>query len=187
LAWVGFANRSIPSESIAAYKIGKNGRTIYRFGEAFSLKALENITSIAPKQAGPALPPGEWTTTTPWRTNGNLPDTPHGEKPRGKYFDDWRNGNTDSGELVSPLFKISNSCVVIPVAHGVSVTNLKIRISDSAGSATLASIPMFGADQGWRYWQMRIPGQVPAIRVVASDFGRDWNEWMALGQPLSCR
>ena len=187
LAWVGFANRAIPSESITAYRIGKDGRNIHPLGEPVSLHALKSVESIAPEKAGPALQSGEWTTATPWRTNGSLPDQPHGDKPQGNYFDDWNGGNTAGGELVSPLFKISNSCIVVPVAHGVAVTNLKIRVSDSTGSATLASVPMLGADQGWRYWQMRIPGQVSVIRIVASDFGRDWNEWMALGEPRSCR
>jgi hypothetical protein len=187
LAWVGFANRAIPSESITAYKIGKDGRTIYPLGEPVSLQALDGIKSITPEQAGPTLSTEDWTMQGAWRKNGNLPDRPHGEQPRGDYFDDWNGGNTTGGELVSPLFKISNNCITIPVAHGPATTNLKIRVTDSAASATLASIPMLGADQGWRYWQMRIPGQVSAVRIAATDFGRDWNEWMALGEPRSCR
>ena len=187
LAWVGFANRAIPSESVTAYKIGKDGRTIYPLGESVSLKPLSGIESIAPKHTGPALPVGEWTTAETWRKNGSLPDQPHGEKPNGDYFDDWNGGNTTGGELVSPLFKISNGCITIPIAHGPPVTNLKVRVTRSTDSMTLASIPILGADQGWRYWQMRIPGQVSTVRIVATDFGREWNEWMALGQPLSCR
>jgi hypothetical protein len=187
LAWIGFANRAIPSESIAAYKIGKDGRTIYPLGEPVSLKALNNVQSIAPEQVGPALPAGEWTQGATWRKNGNLPDSPHGEKPKGDYFDDWNGGNTTGGELVSPVLRVSNSCIVIPLSHGPAVTNLKVKVTSSSDSTTLASIPISGSDLSWRYWQMRIPGNISAVRVIASDFGRDWNEWMALGQPLSCR
>ncbi len=187
LAWIGFANQTIHSESVAAYRIGKDGRSIYPIGEPVSLEALNGVESITPEQAGPLLPPGDWLMQGTWRKNGSLPDRPHGEQPKGDYFDDWNGGDTTGGALVSPLLSLPGNCTTIPVAHGPATTNLKVRVTDSAASTTLAPIPILGADLGWRYWQVQIPGRVSRVRIVATDFGRDWNEWLALGEPRSCR
>src|SRR5581483_208850 len=105
-----------------------------------------------------------------------------GEQPKGDYFDDWNGGDTTGGQLMSPVLRLSNNCVTIPMAHGSATTSLKVRVTDPAASTTLASIPMLGADLGWRYWRIRIQQPVSEVRAIASDFNREWNEWLALGE-----
>ncbi len=187
LAWIGFANRAIPSKFVTAYRTDRSGRAIYPVGRPASLEVLSSIESVQPQQAGAALPAGHWLMGGTWRKNGSLPDRPHGDAPPGEQFDDWNGGDTTSGELVSPILQPQAGCMIIPMAHGPAIANLAIRITDRTASTTLVSMPIFGGDLSWRYWKIRFPANVSEIRIAASDRGRDWNEWLTIGEPRLCQ
>lgn len=187
LAWVGFVNLGVPSSSVRAYTIERNGKLLVPVGEPLSLESISETKSVTPEMLGPPLPTLEWQAQGAWQKNGNLPAKPKGDTPPGGYFESWAGNDSNTGELTSPVFDLPKPCIVIPVAHGPSIDHLQVKLVNVNSLAVLASVPMLGSDASWRYWQLRTPSNVSRVRIIAEDHGHDWGEWLAVGQPHSCR
>ena len=187
LAWVGFVNRTIPAKVIFAYKLDRKGRRIVAVGNGLSLEAVNGISNIPGTMAGSALPTMEWTIQGSWQENARLLGQPLGDAPKGDYFESWAGSDSNTGELVSAAFHAPNNCLVLPVAHGPSSTNLSVRLIDPDTYGTRKSIPMLSSDSSWRYWQLQLPAPARRVQIVAEDRGRDWGQWLLVGQPRACQ
>lgn len=187
LAWVGFVNLTIPSKAVFAYRIDRRDNEVVQIGNPLSLAGLDGIKSISPEQMGPALPNLRWQIQGAWEKNGPLIAKPLGDAPAGDQFESWTGSDSDTGELLSDEFDAPNGCLVIPVAHGPSVDKLHVNVIDANSSAILKSVPLFGVDGSWRYWQLHVSEATSRVKIVAEDHGNNWGQWLALGEPHACR
>lgn len=187
LAWVGFVNLTIPSQTVVAYRIDERDHALVQLGDPASLASIDGIKSVPYAQMGPTLPDVHWQIQGSWQKNGSLIANPLGNAPPDDRYESWVGSDLNTGELVSGDFEAPNGCLIIPAAHGPSIENLHIHVVDAKTSAVLKSVPLFGVDGSWRYWQLQVSDGTSRVKIIAEDHGNQWGQWLALGEPHSCR
>jgi hypothetical protein len=52
---------------------------------------------------------------------------------------------------------------------------------------TIASAPQIGADTKWSFWAVDLPPDAQRLQIVSEDRGRDWGQWLSIGEPHLCK
>jgi len=179
--WAAFARAGHVSGSLQAYAIVGSGKT------ACPLGAPQQVPPVIPadaSMAGAPIPISNWQTDPAWTRNGHHPSvgTPAGEVLYGSYS----GSDANQGTLTSAPFEAAGqACVVLPVAHGPSITGQSVRLVEDGSGKTVATIPL-DANGFWQYWLIDL--QEPAkLRIVAEDKGAQWGQWVAVGEPHECK
>jgi hypothetical protein len=87
----------------------------------------------------------------------------------------------------SDFYAPANSCIILPVLHGPSVSGLSVEIIDADTNRVLEAAPMQDADIHWRFWQFSLTPTIKRLRISAEDQGQELEQWLAIGQPSECR
>ena len=181
--WVGFVNSSYPVKSIQAYFISKQGLSALD-----GSTAAPDIQLIAGQQAGPEIPRIEWQRDKTWTANRLPQDRYYGVAPSSPVYSTWNGYGGDTGRILSSSFPApANRCVIVPVLQGPRADHLSVGIVDADTDRVVASIPLQSSPQQWNFWRMPLGSEVKNLRVAAEDNGKEWNEWLALGNPRQCQ
>jgi hypothetical protein len=184
LAWGGFVNLHIPSESFSAYAVEAHGKALAPIGQ---MTAVPEVRPVPAAQPASPLLTIRWDSQGGWERNGVLPSTPSGMPSGDPYWESWADNDAETGQLTSSVFnRPTLSCLIVPAAHGASVVGLSLRVVDADTGHTATSVPMLGHDLVWRRWRLPLPPGPQHLQIVADDNGRNWGAWLVVGQPQQC-
>jgi hypothetical protein len=179
--WAGFARAGHISGRLQAYAIVGNGKTGCLLGTS------QQVPPVIPADAnmvGAPVPISSWQADPGWTRNGHHPSigTPPGQVLYGSYS----GSDANQGTLTSAPFEAAGQgCVVVPVAHGPSITGQSVRLVEDGSGKTVATIPL-DENGFWQYWLIDLP-EAAKLRIVAEDKGAQWGQWVAVGEPHECR
>jgi hypothetical protein len=137
-------------------------------------------------QVGPAIHISEWNADPAWTRNGFHPSvgTLSGETLYGSYS----GSDANRGMLTSAAFETSRrGCIALPIAHGPSTGGQSVRLEAADSGEDLGAIRLDQNNGNWRYWAIYFSRDVPELRIVADDRGDQFGQWVAVGEPHSCR
>jgi hypothetical protein len=185
LAWVGFVNLHIPSTAFAAYALELDGKALIRVGKVTSIPSVREVSA---EQVGTVLNPLNWHIDGSWLKHGPLPAKPPNMANDSDYYDSWAGSDANTGSIRSDSFAVpAGDCIVLSGANGPSTGNLSETLVDAETHRTIASMPLDDRDMGWRYWKVDVPASTKHLQIVAEDNGRDWGEWLRIGEPRLCK
>ncbi len=179
--WAAFARAGDVSGILQAYAIVGSGKTACPLGTP---QPVPPVVPADESMVGAAIPISNWQTDPAWTRNGHHPSvgTPAGEVLYGSYS----GSDANQGTLTSAPFEAAGQdCVVLPVAHGPSITGQSVRLVEDGTGKTVATIPLDGAGF-WQYWLIDLQGPAK-LRIVAEDKGAQWGQWVAVGEPHECK
>jgi hypothetical protein len=96
--------------------------------------------------------------------------------------DDSKTGRIMTGSLIARPAERP----VVPVAHGPSVDDLSVTLFDSVSGGRIGTVPVNPARHQWQLYQVRYD-PAATLRLIAAERGTAWGQWMAVGQPRSCK
>jgi hypothetical protein len=185
LGWVGFINLSFESKSFSTYLIDRRTGKIIPIGVSSAIPAT---TSVSLNDAGPSIAGLKWQMDRSWRLEGVPRGLEFGTNPPEPFYASWSGSDRNTGQISSSKFDApANSCIILPVLHGPSVSGLSVEISDADTNSVLALAPMRDADIHWRFWRFPLSPAAKHLRITAEDHGQNWGQWLAIGQPSECR
>ena len=143
------------------------------------------VFAIPGSSAGALLSDITWQPDGGWKTDGFYPDI--GRLAEGLMWGSWNHNDALTGKLTSGAFSTrSQGCVVVPIGHGPSILNQRVAIVTDEG-ATVAEIPLAATDGKWQFYEIHYDRRVKTIRIAAVDRGTGFGQWVAVGQPRSCK
>jgi len=144
------------------------------------------VEAASPENAGPAIHIAEWHADSGWTQNGHYPSNhaPAGEILWGSF-----SGNdANTGTLASGPFPTAmTGCIVLPIAHGPSTVGQSLKLLSGDGDREMGEIRLDKNQGDWKYWAIHFSHAVPSLRIVARDEGSGFGQWLALGEPHSCK
>ncbi len=185
LAWVGFINSAFPTKSFSTYVIERRRPGIALIAGPSAIPAV----TVAPlENVGAPITGLEWRMDPSWTVNGVPPGSQFGTTPPKRSYGSWSGSDANTGQLRSLKFNAPvNGCIIVPVLHGISVDGLSVEIRDPDTSRVLAVAPMEDADNYWRFWRFPLAASAKHLCITAEDRGKDWGQWLAVGQPSQCQ
>lgn len=185
IAWVGFVNLSFQSKSFSPYAVEGRGRMLVPVGKP---TAIPPIRILDYDQVGASIPSIRWDVQGSWIHNGPLPGTPIDTPRTISYFESHAGSDSNTGVLTSaPFARPSGNCLVLASAHGPSVKGLSETLINAGTGETIASAPQIGAGTKWSFWAVDLPPDAQRLQIVAEDRGRDWGQWLSIGEPHLCK
>lgn len=184
IAWIGFISLADKSKSFSAYTIDRRVRALAPIGEPIAFPAVQ---VAGPEEIGEELTEVHWVRDSTWTKYLLPPRVDAGSSPA-DFYSSWSGSDRNTGAMISlPIDVSSNHCLVLPVLHGSSVEGLSVQLIGTAGNEVLATVPMQGDDTRWRFWRVPLNASIAQVRIDAEDRGRDWGQWLAVGDPYKCR
>jgi hypothetical protein len=185
LAWIGFVSVDIPSRTTTAFAIENKGKALIQVGKSFSVPLIRGASA---DRAGSVITPLDWSIEGSWVKDGPLPVKPPNMPAGIEYFESWSGNDRNVGSIHSGMFATpAGHCIVLSGASGPSTENVSEALSDADTHEVIASVPFDSRDTEWRYWSIAIPESVRNLRIDAEDRGNGWGEWLAIGEPRSCK
>jgi hypothetical protein len=185
LGWVGFINATFESRSFSTYLIDRRTGRITPIGVPSIIPATK---AVPVNQAGSAIAGLEWQMDQSWTINELPRGLQLGPNPPKLFYASWSGSDRNTGHITSSNFSApANSCIVLPVLHGPSVSGLSLEIIDADTNRVLEAAPMQDADIHWRFWRFSVAPTAKRLRISAEDQGQDSGQWLAVGQPTECR
>jgi hypothetical protein len=185
LGWVGFINSTFESRSFSTYLIDRRTGRITPIGVPSTIPATK---AVPVNQAGSVIAGLEWQMDQSWTVNELPRGLQLGPNPPRLFYASWSGSDRNTGHITSSNFSApANSCIVLPVLHGPSVSGLSLEIIDADTNRVLEAAPMQDADIHWRFWSFSVVPTAKRLRISAEDQGQDSGQWLAVGQPSECR
>lgn len=185
LGWVGFINLSFDAKSFRTYLMDRRTGQIIPIGVPSDIPTAR---AVALKDAGPSIGGLDWQMDRSWTVSGVPRGLQFGANPPKLFYGSWSGTDWNTGQIISSNFGApANSCIILPVLHGPSVSGLSVEIRDADTNGVLAVAPMQDTDVHWRFWRFSLPPAATHLRITAEDQGQDWGEWLAIGQPSHCQ
>jgi hypothetical protein len=185
IGWLGFVNLSFRSKSFSPYAVEGRGRTLVPVGKP---TAIPPVRILDYDQVGASIPPIQWDVQGSWIQNGPLPGAPINRPPAISYYESYAGSDANTGVLTSaPFARPSGNCLVLASAHGPSVEGLSETLINADTRETIASAPQIGADTKWSFWAVDLPPDAQRLQIVSEDRGRDWGQWLSIGEPHLCK
>lgn len=183
LGWAGFINLSYATKYFSAYVIDRRGLFPIQ-GSA----PVPEVQVIAWQTAGPQIQGIGWQMDPKWTPNNLPPHAALGQGPSGPIYGSWSGDDRNTGRIMSSVFPApANGCLVLPVLQGPRAGGLSTSLMDSDTNQILASVPFQNTAKQWVFWRLPFPPSVRHLRIVAEDKGKDWGEWLAIGNPSQCK
>lgn len=180
--WIGFANPSVKSAAYRAYLVTPVG-----LSPLGSSVPVPPFLVASPDQQGIPISGIRWEMNVP-RGGNTTPKIPRRNSPHGLVYSTWNGSDANTGEITSSAFDAPlDGCVILPVLHGPSVDGLAVNVWDAQGNRLMGTLQMMDGDQEWHYWRLHLPAKIKRLFVSASDQGRGWGQWVAIGQPSRCK
>jgi hypothetical protein len=183
LGWAGFINLKYPLKTFHAFVIDKRG--------LIPLKSSITIPDeqIADwRQVGVPIAGIQWQMDPGWTRDGIPPDWPFGHPPAGPVYGSWSSKDAKTGQLLSSaIARPDDGCMILPILQGPGGAGLSASIVDAANNHAIAHAWFNNGANAWRFWRMQIPAGVKQVRIDAEDRGKDWGEWLAVGNPANCK
>lgn len=140
---------------------------------------------ITETEAGPLIDDVKWKAEPAWTLNSHYRDA--GNLSSGQMWSSYGGDDSKTGSIMTgPLTPRSAGCLVIPVAHGPTVDGLSVALFDSASGQRIGMVPVNPARHQWQLYQVHYD-PAATLRLVAADRGTGWGQWVAVGQPRSCK
>jgi hypothetical protein len=180
--WAGFARSTGMSGTIQAYAIVHRGQMACAMGSPRPAPSIERIPA---SRVGAPIHISEWKADPAWTLNGFHPSV--GTLGREVLYGSYSGSDANQGVLTSAPFTAGGqACIALPVAHGPSVGGQSVRLVESDSGKTVQSIPLSETSGTWQYWAVELQG-VDKLRIVAEDRGRQFGQWVAVGEPHLCQ
>jgi hypothetical protein len=143
------------------------------------------LKEVTESEAGPLIDEVKWKAEPAWTLNSHYPDV--GNLSTGQMWSSYGGDDSKTGRIMTePLIPRPPGCLVVPVAHGPSVDELSVALFDSASGQRVGMVPVNPARHRWQLYQVRY-APAATLRLVAADRGTAWGQWVAVGQPRSCK
>ncbi|HEX7362884.1 MAG TPA: hypothetical protein VF283_20525 [Bryobacteraceae bacterium] len=180
--WIGFASARFKSDSYRAYLVLPGGLSplsgsfqVPPFAAAFLDSLGASISGIRWKM-------------DPSRSEDTIPHIMLKDSPPGPVHSTWDGSDGNTEQITSSVFTApTGGCIILPVLHGPSVEGLAVNVWNVDGKRSIGTVPMRDSDQQWRFWRMQLDAGVTRLRITVDDYGRGWGQWVAIGEPSSCR
>lgn len=183
LGWAGFINLKYPTKHFVAYAISQRG--LFPIQGSVAVPDLQVSTS---QQTGPPITGIQWQMDPGWTINRLPAPAFFGQAPVGPVYGSWSGDERHTGQITSSAFTApANACLILPVLQGSRDGGLSAAVVDALTNQIVVSVPFQNAVHQWVFWRLPIPASVKQLRIVAQDRGKDWGEWLALGNPAQCR
>lgn len=154
--------------------------------DTLRISAALRVSPAKSEQVGPLVHVAKWQSDPAWTQNGFHASVGAlaGETLWGSYS----GSDANRGTLTSAPFDTSRrGCIILPIAHGPSTGGQSVRLVAADNEEDLGSVRLDEETGSWRYWAVYFSREIPSIRIVASDQGDQWGQWVAVGDPHSCR
>lgn len=180
--WIGFANPSVKSAAYRAYLITAAG-----LSPLGSSVPVPPFLVASPNQQGVPISGIQWEINVNGGGNA-IPNIPRQNSPHRHVYSTWNGSDANTGEITSSAFDAPlDGCVILPVLHGPSVDGLAVNVWDAQSNRLMGTLQMLEGDQEWHYWRLHLSANIKRLFVSASDQGRGWGQWVAIGQPSRCK
>jgi hypothetical protein len=175
----GFVDRGVACElgTIRAQRIQSVSRP----------QGLEGVTFPPPVEVPMArvggIIPAAAATKGAWRLNGQDPMV--GGLPDGaQVFGSWVGADANMGVLTFGPFTPKSDSFVLPLVTGPDTHGLAISVVDASNDLVLVSFrPRVRREWSWLVITLPASPTSHPIRLVVTDHGADWGEWLAVGAP----
>jgi hypothetical protein len=179
--WIGYARADTKSRTLQAYAIVNHGQTACALG---SPRPVPHGTPINPSLVGAPIHV-QWKADPAWTLNGFHPSV--GSLTGQILYGSYSGNDANEGSLVSAPFATTGvTCLALPIAHGPSVGGQSVRLVDAGTGKTIESIPLSLMGGSWQYWAVDSL-ESSKLQIVAEDKGNQWGQWVAVGEPHSCK
>lgn len=182
LGWVGFVNLNYPTKSFSAYAIDRRG--------LFPIEGSAGVPDVRVstwQRAGPQIRGIQWEMDPSWTVNSPPPKGFFGQGPDKPVYWSWSGADSNTGRITSSAFTApANACVILPVVQGPRVAGLSAAVVDADTGHMVATAPLQNVDHQWVFWRLPLPASAKRLRIFAQDEGKDWGEWLAIGNPSQC-
>ncbi|MBV9762706.1 MAG: hypothetical protein JO340_19250 [Acidobacteriaceae bacterium] len=183
LGWVGFVNLDYATQSFTAYAMER--------GKLFPIEGEAGVPAprpIAWQNAGAPIAGILWQMDQTWTVNVIPPNMWPGQGPAGPVYGSWSGDNKKTGTIESSAFPApSNNCIVLPVLQGPRKGGLSAAVVDADTGSPVAEVPLQDTDKQWIFWRLAFPASTKRLRIIAEDGGKNWGEWLAIGNPSLCK
>lgn len=143
------------------------------------------VKKIAEGESGALIDQVKWKADPAWTINSHYIGV--GNLSTGKMWSSYGGDDGKTGRMISEPFASGTAgCLVVPVAHGPSVVPLRLALFDAASGRRIGTVPLDPKDEHWTFYQIRYDPFV-TVRLLASDGGSAWGQWLGVGQPRSCK
>jgi hypothetical protein len=141
-----------------------------------------HFRKIEQTEAGSLLQGVKWRADAAWTLNSHHPEV--GNLSSGEMWSSYGGDDRKIGRILSePLVTTPAGCIVVPVAHGPSIENITLTLL--AGQRVL-TVPLVEGNGRWQFYEFRSDHTLP-LRILAMDNGIGYGQWLAVGQPRSCK
>lgn len=181
--WVGFVNLRYRTKYFYAYAMEESGLSPIQ-----GFAAAPEIQVTKWQQQGPQIPGIRWQMDPSWMAN-NLPRNAFfGQGPTEPFYASWSGGDRNTGRLTSSVFAApTNGCLIFPVLQGPADGGLTANVVDADTNQAIVSVPFQNTPHQWVFWRLPVTPAAKRLRIVAEDAGKDWGEWLAIGNPSECK
>lgn len=183
LGWAGFINLNYATRSFSAYAIDKRG--------LFPIQGTATVPEsrvIGWQTPGPRIPGIEWQMDPTWTINTLPRNNWFGQGPLGPVYGSWSGDDRNTGRITSSIFPApENNCIILPVLQGPRYGGLSTAVVDADTNQMLANVPFQDTDKQWTFWRLPVAASAKHLRIIAEDNGKNWGEWIAIGNPSFCK
>ena len=178
--WRGFVN-SVAGNSLAAYAVLDGGQMLCRLEQMHAAPAP--LVAIDELKEAVAISIAEVQFDNTWQVNGD--DSANVPRPNliSTVYGSWSGDDAHVGRLTIAGLPIPPSHrIAIPFTTGPSPSNLFITIRNSAGRELMRS--QLASPMKWVGLVVAFPPDSGStFDLLVDDNGRDWGQWMAIGEP----
>ncbi len=140
---------------------------------------------ITESETGPLIDQVKWKADPAWTLNSHYPDV--GDLSSGEMWSSYGGDDKKTGRIIAgPLAPSPAGCLVLPIAHGPSVDHLSVIFLDVPSGQQIGLVPLDPTRRRWQLYEIRY-SPAATVRVVATDRGAGWGQWLGVGQPRSCK
>lgn len=170
--------------NVTAYALMDEGRAACPLPPARLVESIDVTRVVPAAQAGRAVPMESPAIDGHWAENGF--NKAVGSPPvDGPVQASWAGDDAHTGRLRWRSGPLEGArALLVPVVTGPRTEGLALRVVEPGSGRVLARLQLAGFAT-WQMWEVTLPadGSVAAIEIQAEDNGREWGQWLAVGQP----
>ncbi len=143
------------------------------------------VNETTESETGPLIDPVKWKADPAWTLNSQYAGA--GTLAAGQMWSSYGGDDKKTGRIIAgPITPSSPGCLVLPIAHGPSVAHLSVIFLDVPSGQQIGLVPLNPARLLWQFYEIHY-SPTATVRLVATDRGAGWGQWLAVGQPRSCK
>jgi hypothetical protein len=181
VGWNGYVADQRSDTLLYVYLMSPNGAQVLPVG---SIK-LPGRVDVVPFRTGDTPIQGvPISILGTWSVNGYFPEVGH-PPVSAPIYGSWA-GDAATGTIRFGPFRVSGAvALVLPLVTGPSTEGLSLEVRNARTHTALYELAPIPVTREWILLRVPIPlgASTEALEVVATDSGRGWGQWFAIGSP----